>query len=127
MAEIEFGPDDVELLVAVLERNESMLSAAQAVKVVEGSGGYPIKDFEQLVGVAAALADERGEVTVGTRTVSIDQIRAYVDPESFPVDDREELISVVLAGFELERMQMLERLQEEQRNLPQEEETSGGI
>lgn len=127
MAEIEFGPDDVKLLVAVLEWNESMLAAAQAVKVVEGSVGYPIKDFEQLVGVATALADERGEVTVGTRTVSVDQMRSYLDTESFPIEDREELISVVLAGFEVERMQMLERLQEEQRNLPQEGETSGGI
>lgn len=127
MAETEFGPDDVKLLVAVLERNESMLSAAQAVKVVEHSLGYPIKDFEQLVSVATTLADERGEVAVGTRTVSVDQIRAYVDSESFPIEDQEELISVFLAGFELERMHMLERLQEEQKDLPQEEGTAGGI
>jgi hypothetical protein len=127
MADAGFGPDDVDLLVAVLERNESMLSAVQAVQVVERNLGYPVKDVEQLESMAKALADERGEVTVGMRTVSIDQLRTYVDAESFPVEDRDQLISVVLAGFEMERMKMLEQLQEEQRNLPQEGEPSGGI
>ena len=127
MADAGFGPDDVELLVAVLERNESMLSAAQAVQLLERSLGYPVKDVEQLESVAKDLADERGEVTIGLRTVSIDQMRTYVDGESFPVEDRDQLISVVLAGFEQERMQMLEQLQEEQKNLPQEGDGSSGL
>jgi hypothetical protein len=127
MADAGFGPDDVDLLVAVLERNESMLSAVQAVQVVERNLGYPVKDVEQLESMAKALADEQGEVTVGMRTVSIDQLRTYVDAESFPVEDRDQLISVVLAGFEMERMKMLEQLQEEQKNLPPEGEPAGGI
>ena len=127
MADAGFGPDDVDLLVAVLQRNESMLSAAQAVQVVERSIGYPLKDVEQLESVAKDLADERGEVTIGMRTVSIDQMRTFVDAHSFPVDDRDQLISVCLAGFEMERMKMLEQLQDEQKNLPQEGDASGGI
>ncbi len=125
MADTRFGPDDVDLLVAVLERNESMLSAAEAVQVVERNTPYPVKDVEQLEGVARTLADERGEVAVGMRTVSIDQIHTYVDAGSFPVEDRDQLISVLLAGFELDRMKMLEDLQDQQKNLPQEGESSG--
>ena len=127
MADAGFGPDDVDLLVAVLERNESMLSAAQAVQLVERSLGYPVKDVEQLEAVAKELADQQGQVTVGLRTVSIDQMRTFVDGGSFPVDDRDQLISVILGGFEMERMQMLAQLQEEQKNLPQEGDTPGGI
>lgn len=114
MAETEFGVEDLELLIALVESNESMLSTAHAVRTVERQAGYPIKDMDTLLALVKDLADPEGEVSIGMRTVSAEQVGAYVDSEAFPIEDRRDLIGVLLTSFERERTEVFERLEMEQ-------------
>lgn len=114
MAGSDFGVEDLELLVALIESNESMLSTAHAVRTVERQTGYPIKDLDALVGVVKDLASPEGEVSIGLRTVSVEQVGVYVSPDSFPIESRDDLIGVLLTSFERERTEVFEKLQMEQ-------------
>ena len=116
MADADFGVDDLELLVALVESNDSMLSTAHAVRTVERQAGYPIKDLDALVGIVKGLADPGGEVSIGLRTVSVDQVGIYVSPDGFPIESRQDLIGVLLASFERERTEVFERLEIEQQS-----------
>jgi hypothetical protein len=109
-----FSEKDCDLLLAVLSVNASMLNAAHAVRVVEGHIDYPIKSVDDLRIVETAAADRDGHVRVGNRTITLEQATRYLSGMTFPIVDREQLISRLVNAFEAERLEVCAALSRDQ-------------
>jgi len=99
--------DDLSIVIDVLRANPSLEATAYAIALLEQHVEYPIDKQSDLL----VLFRERYELPIGEdRTVDLHQVKEYLPVESFPIYDREELISRVLMAFERERMDALRRI-----------------
>jgi hypothetical protein len=101
--EKEFNGSDLDLLIAMVNTNDAMLAAAQAVKLIEAMTRYPIRAAEDLHAGFERHGGKSGRVRVGRCQVSVEQAQRYLPPQAFPIEDREQLISCLLVAFAAER------------------------
>jgi hypothetical protein len=109
-----FSGEDVDLLVAVLSVNDSMLDAAHGVRAVESTLDYPIRSIDDLRIVEERFADRNGEVQIGSRRITLEQAKRYLGGMTFPVEDREQLVSRLVNAFEAERLEVIAALSQDQ-------------
>jgi hypothetical protein len=93
---------DLDLLVAAVNMQPALTGAVLLAKSVERAAPYPIESPEALVELFDTLSDGR-TVTFGTRTVDRRQFESYLEYFHFPIEDRTQLMSPLVAILEIER------------------------
>jgi hypothetical protein len=99
----ELTEKDLSIMLDVLRLNPSMELTVSAVRFIERVLSYPIssiRDFEKLFAGSA-------ELHLADRTVSAEQVAKFLTEESFPILDREELISRIVMACERERISQI--------------------
>jgi hypothetical protein len=91
---------DLSIILDVLRVNQSMELTAYAVKLIERELTYP---FHSLDGFLRIFSD-RNVIRLASRTIEADQVERFLTKKSFPIANREELISRLVMAFERERM-----------------------
>jgi hypothetical protein len=102
-ATYESGKHDVSILLDVLRTNQSMEATAHAVEHIERELKYPLRSLDDLLKMFA----RRKTISLGDRTVEAEQVGSFLPEKSFPIANREELISRVVMAFERERMSQI--------------------
>jgi hypothetical protein len=101
-----FRPEDLSILLEVLETNQSLHSSAHAVKVIEERLAYPVANVDVLL---EAFGDEP-YVSIGNCRISRNHVQEYLPAAWFPISTRRELIGRLILAFERERLSEIAKL-----------------
>lgn len=107
--DIGLKPSDFDLIMSVLHLNHSMESAAHGVKLIEKLLSYPIDSLDDLRDVFQRPPSKDGVAKVGRHKVKFEDAARFIGSDGFPIENREQLISRIVLGFEASRMDMLDQ------------------
>jgi hypothetical protein len=97
---------DLELIVAALNMQPALTATVLLTKAIQGRASFPINSEDELFSLFEAR-DVVSEIDFGNRTVSLEQAKEYIDSFHFPIESREQLMSSLVAVFEVERIRTL--------------------
>lgn len=118
-----YRSDDPTLLTEVISSNYTMLATCSTVHRIESASDYPLRSRDD-VKRAAGLFEEDASRNLASRNlatssgspvvVSVEEAVSHLHSKWFPIENREQLISRLIIGFEAAQSAAMRLVAEEQ-------------